>query len=257
MSGVHPTAVVAPGARLGADVQIGPYAVIGDHVVLGDRVCVMAHAFLDGWTTIGAECTVFPFASLGSQTQDLKYRGGKTAVTIGDRTTIREYVTVNASTVDGGVTRVGAACHIMAYVHIAHDCTIGDRVIISNGATLAGHVVVEDDVGISGLAGFHQFVRVGRMAYIGGMTKIVQDVPPYMLCDGTPAAMHAVNTVGLQRHGVGPEAVAMLRKAFKLLYREGLNTSQALERMRVELAPCAERDVLLRFIETSERGILK
>ena len=257
MSGVHPMAVVAPGATLGANVEIGPFVFVGPHVTLGDGVRIMPHAYLDGWTTLGAGCTVFPFASLGAQTQDLKFRGGRTAVEIGAGTTLRESVTVHAATADGGVTRIGAGCHIMAYVHIAHDCQLGDRVIISNATQLAGHVTIEDDAGLSGACGVPQFVRIGRMAYVGGMTKVVQDVPPYMLCDGCPAALRAPNTVGLQRHNLTATAQAALRKAYKLLCRDGLNTTQALARMRAELPACDEILHLIRFIETLERGIVK
>ncbi len=250
-------AVVAPGATLGADVEIGPFVFVGPNVTLGDGVRIMPNAYLDGWTTLGAGCTVFPFASVGAQTQDLKFRGGRAAVEIGAGTTLRESVTVHAATAEGGVTRIGAGCHIMAYVHIAHDCRLGDRVIISNATQLAGHVSIEDDAGISGACGVPQFVRIGRMAYVGGMTKVVQDVPPYMLCDGSPATLHSPNLVGLKRHNVSAAAQAALRKAFKILCRDGLNTTQALARMRTELPACDEIQHLIRFIETSERGILK
>ena len=250
-------AVVAPGATLGADVEIGPFVFIGPHVTLGAGVRIMPHACIDGWTTLGAGCAVFPFASVGAQTQDLKFRGGRTAVEIGAGTTLRECVTVHSATADGGVTRIGAGCLIMAYVHIAHDCRLGDRVIISNATQLAGHVTIEDDAGLSGACGVPQFVRIGRMAYVGGMTKVVQDVPPYMLCDGCPAALRAPNTVGLQRHNLPAASQAALRKAYKILCRDGLNTTQALARMRAELPGCDEIQHLIRFIEASERGILK
>lgn len=257
MSGVHPMAVVAPGAVLGLGVEIGPFAFVGPHVTLGDGVRIMPNAFLDGWTTLGAGCTVFPFASLGAQTQDLKFRGGKTAVEIGAGTTLRECVTVHAATADGCVTRIGSGCLIMAYVHVAHDCQVGNRVIISNSTQLAGHVLIEDDAGIAGACGVPQFVRIGRMAYVGGMTKVAQDVPPYMLCDGCPAALRAPNAVGLQRHNLPLTVQAALRKAYKILCRDGLNTTQALARMRAELPACDELEHLIRFIESSERGIVK
>ena len=257
MTQIHPSAVVDPGARIGADVEIGAYSVVGPHLTIGDRTRVMPHVVLDGWTTIGVECVIFPFASIGTQTQDLKFKGGKTFVEIGDRTTLREYVTVNAGTAEGEVTRVGSRCHIMAYCHIAHKCTVGNDVIMANGATLAGEIVIEDAAVLGGFAGVHQFVRVGRMAMLGAMSKIVQDVPPFVIVEGNPAVARAVNQVALQRRGIVPEAQSRIKQAFRLLYREDLSTSQALARIRAEVEPCAEIQYMLAFIEASERGILK
>ena len=257
MTNIHPSAVVHEGARLGADVEIGPYSVVGPNVRLGDRTKIMPHVFLDGETTLGADCTVFPFASIGSRTQDLKYRGGKTYVEIGDGTTLREYVTVNCGTADGEVTRVGSCCHIMAYCHVAHGSRVGNGVIMANGASLSGEVLVEDEATIGGMTGVHQFTRIGRMAMVGGMSRITQDVPPFMLVEGNPAAAHGINSVKLQRANVPADTQAVLKKAFKLLYRQGLSTSQAVERMRAELTLCPEIEHLLDFIAKSERGILR
>jgi UDP-N-acetylglucosamine acyltransferase len=258
MTKIHPSAIVHEGALLGVDVEIGPYSIIGPNVKLGDRTKVMPQVFLDGHTSMGAECMVYPFASIGSQTQDLKYKvGNKTYVEIGDRTTVREYVTINSGTMDGEVTKVGSGSLIMAYCHVAHGCKVGNRVIMANNASLSGDVLVEDDVVIGGMSGIHQFTRIGTCAMIGGMAKITQDVPPYMLVDGNPSGVHGINSVKLQRLNVSAETVALIKKAFKLLYREGLSTRQAMERIHAELPKGPEIEHLIKFIETSERGILK
>lgn len=257
MTVIHPSAIVHQGAELGVDVEIGPYSIVGPHVRIGDRTQVMPQVFLDGHTTIGAECRIFPFASIGSQTQDLKFKGGLTYVEIGDRTTLREYVTVNSGTAEGEVTRVGSGTLIMAYCHVAHGCRVGNRVIMANQASLAGDVLVEDDAVIGGMSGIHQFTRIGGYAMVGGMVKVTQDVPPFMLVDGTPAGVFGINSVKLQRLNVPAEVQATLKKAFKLLYREGLSTRQALDKIKAELVSCAELERLIKFIETSERGIIK
>jgi UDP-N-acetylglucosamine acyltransferase len=257
MTVVHPTAVVSPGAELGADVEIGPYCVVGPHVKIGDRARLMSHVVLDGWTTIGSECALFPFACIGTQTQDLKYKGGKTFVEIGSRTTLREYVTVNSSTNEGETTRVGAGCHIMACCHVGHACRVGDGVIMANATGLAGHVIVEDQAVLGGMSGVHQFVKVGRMCMIGGLTKVTQDCPPFMIVDGNPAGVRGLNSVALERRNVDPAAQRALKDAYRILYREGLSTRQAVARIRADLAPSPELEHLLRFVETSERGIVK
>jgi UDP-N-acetylglucosamine acyltransferase len=257
MTEVHSAAVVHADAQLGVDVQIGPFSVIGPHVTIGDRTRVMPHVFLDGWTTIGRDCTIFPFASVGAQSQDLKYKGGKTFVEVGDGTTLREYVTVNAGTAEGEATRIGSRCHIMAYCHAAHGSKVGNGVIMANGASLSGEVLVEDEAVIGGMTGVHQFTRIGRLAMVGGMSRITQDVPPFMLVEGNPAETRMVNQIGLQRHNFPEETQAVLKKAFKILFREGLSTRQALDRIRTELAMCPELEHLLGFIEASQRGIIK
>ena len=257
MTKIHPSAIVHEGAMLGVDVEIGPFSVIGPNLKIGDRTKVMPQVFLDGHTTLGADCIVFPFASIGSQTQDLKFKGGTTYVEIGDHTTLREYVTVNSGTADGEVTRVGSHSLIMAYCHVAHGCQVGNRVIMANNSALSGDVLVEDDVVIGGMSGVHQFTRIGTCAMIGGLAKITQDVPPYMLVDGNPSGVHGINSVKLQRMNVAPETVATVKKAFKILYRDGLSTRQAMERIHAELPKTPEIERLIKFIETSERGILK
>src|SRR5271157_3682894 len=227
---VHPTAVVHPKAQLGEDCEIGPYCVIGEHVVLGRQCRLHAHVVIDGHTQLGEGNEIFPFASLGLQTQDLKWKGGLTRTVIGSHNTFREYVTVNSATGEGEVTTVGSHNHILAYCHIAHNVTVGDHVIMSNVATLAGHIVVEDRAVIGGLAAVHQFCRVGTMSLIGGCSKVVQDVPPYMMADGNPAKTRTVNKVGLERNGVGAEAQAALKQSYKILFREGLTIPNALAR---------------------------
>ncbi|MDO9542370.1 MAG: acyl-ACP--UDP-N-acetylglucosamine O-acyltransferase, partial [Kiritimatiellia bacterium] len=251
MSKIHPTAIVAPGAELDAGVEIGPYCIIGPHVKISEGTKIMGHVYLDGWTTIGPQCVIFPFACLGTQTQDLKYKGGVTFVEIGERTTLREYVTVNSGTNEGDVTRVGARCHIMAYSHVAHQCLVGNDVIISNAGTLAGHVTVEDCAIIGGLSGVHQFVRIGRMAFIGGCSKATQDIPPFMMADGNPAAIHGLNAIGLQRHNVPEETRRVLKEAHRIIYRQNLTVNQALETIKAELPSCPELEHLTTFIASS------
>jgi UDP-N-acetylglucosamine acyltransferase len=256
MSTIHPTAVVAPGAELGADVEVGPYCVIGPNVRVGDGTRLVSHVVLGGHLTLGRGCRVFPFAALGTITQDLKYRGGAPRVEIGDGTTIREYVTVNTATADGDVTRVGERCLLMANTHVAHDCVVGNEVIMANSAALGGHVIVEDRAIVGGLSGIHQFVRIGTTSIIGSGSKLSQDLPPFMLADGNPIRVPTINLVGLRRRGHSPEACASLRAAHRILYREGLNVRQAVERIRAELSG-PEIDRLASFIEGSERGILR
>jgi len=215
----------------------------------------MPHVFLDGCTTLGADCTIFPFASIGTKTQDLKFKGGEPRVTIGDRTTIREYVTVNAATYDGDITSVGADCLIMAYAHVAHDCQVGNGVIIANCGTLAGHIVVEDEVIIGGLSGIHQFVRLGRMCIIGGCSKVTKDVPPFMMADGHPLKVRGLNSVGLKRRNIDTLARKELKQMFRKLYREDLSTSRAIDAIELEKFASHEAVELLDFVKHSERGI--
>lgn len=257
MTDIHPTAIVAPGAELDDGVEIGPYCIIGSHVKIGKGAKIMGHVYLDGWTTIGPQCSIFPFASIGTQTQDLKYKGGVTFVEIGERTTLREYVTVNSGTNEGDVTRVGTRCHIMAYSHIAHQCLIGNNVIISNGVQLAGHVIIEDCAVIGGLSGAHQFVRIGRMCFFGACSKATQDIPPYMMADGNPATIHGLNIEGLRRHKAPEESLNILKKAHSIIFRQNLTVHQAIEKIKAELPSCPELEHLTAFIASSERGITR
>jgi UDP-N-acetylglucosamine acyltransferase len=254
---VHQTAVIHPKAEIGARCDIGPYCVIGEHVVLGESCRLHSHVVIDGYTTLGNDNEIFPFASIGKKTQDLKWRGGVARVQIGDRNTFRESVTVNSATNDGDVTVVGSDNHILAYSHIAHDVKLGNHIIISNVGTLGGHVTVEDHAVIGGLAAIHQFCRIGTMSMIGGCTKVVQDVPPFMIVDGNPAVTRALNKVGLERNGVSDEAQGALKQAFKLLFREGLAISNALTKIESELPKLPEVLHLVEFVRSSGRGLCK
>ena len=254
---IHPLAVVSPGAELGENVPVGPFCTVGPDVRLGDGVTLRSHVSVDGHATVGAGCEIWPFASIGGKTQDLKYKGGAPRLVVGENTVIRECATLNCATFDGGETRVGSKCLIMAYCHVAHDCVVGDRVIMANNATLAGHIVVEDDVILGGLTGVHQFVRIGRMSILGGYTKAVKDVPPYMMADGDPLKVYGPNKVGLERHGVSPETQQALKQAYKIVFRTDLRVAEALARIEAELAPTPEIRNFVEFIRNSERGIAK
>lgn len=254
---IHETAVIHPGARIGKDVEIGPYAVIGENVLIDDGTKIGAHVVVDGWTSIGKNCVIFPGASIGSEPQDLKFRGEKSYVFIGDNTKIREFATVNRATGEGEETRVGSNCLLQAYTHVAHNCVVGNHVIMSNAATLAGHVTVEDRVVIGGLSGVHQFVKIGRNAMIGGLTKIVQDVPPFVIVDGHPAKVSGLNSVGLSRAGIGAASRSLIKKAYKLLYRSGLSLPQAIAMIEQEVDSCEEVEHFLRFLRNAERGICR
>jgi len=257
MTNIHQTAVIHPRAEIGAGCEIGPYCVIGEHVVLGDGCRLYSHVAIDGHTTLGRENEIFPFAAIGMKTQDLKWKGGLTRVQIGDRNTFRESVTVNSATGDGEVTTVGSNNHILAYSHLAHNVTVGNHVIMSNVGTVAGHVTIEDHAVIGGVVAIHQFCRVGRMAMIGGCSKVVQDVPPFMIVDGNPGATRTINKVGLERNGVSEAAQSALKQAFKLLFREGLTMSNALAKIEAELPKLPEILHLIGFVRTSERGLSK
>jgi len=254
---IHSTAVIHPKATLGANCEVGPYCVIGEHVTLGEKCKLHSHIVIDGHTKLGKRNEIFPFASIGLKTQDLKWNGGITRTEIGDNNTFREYVTIHSATADGEVTSVGSNNHILAYCHIAHNCTIGDKIIMSNVATLAGHVTVEDFAVVGGLAAVHQFCRIGKMSIIGGCSKVVQDVPPFMLADGNPAGTRTVNKVGMERNGVSEEAQNALKQAYKILFREGLTISNAVAKVEKELPSLPEIRHLIQFVSASERGISK
>jgi len=254
---IHSTAVIHPKARVGDGCEIGPYCVIGEHVELGAGCKLHSHVVIDGHTKLGARNEIFPFASIGLKTQDLKWKGGVTRTEIGDGNTFREYVTIHSATSDGDATTVGSNNHILAYCHVAHDCRLGSNIVMSNVGTLAGHVTVEDHAIVGGLAAVHQFCRIGKMAIIGGCSKVVQDVPPFMLADGNPAETRTINKVGLERNGVSEEAIGALKSAYKILFREGLTIPNALVKIEKELAPLPEVLHLVQFVKSSERGISK
>jgi len=274
MATVHPSAQVDPTARLGAGVEVGPWCLVGPQVVigagtvleshvtvtgevtLGERNRLRHHASVEGWTVLGDDNEVWPYAYLGQRTQDKKFAGGRPGTRIGSRNVFREYVTVHAATGDGDLTVVGDDNLLLAFVHIAHDCTLGDGIIISNSTGLSGHVTIEDRAVIGGMSGIIQYCRIGRLAMVGGLGKVVQDIPPYMLADGSPAETRMPNKIGLQRAGWSEEEQALARTAHRILYREGLNRSQAIERLREH--PQAGHPVLahlIRFAETSVKGM--
>ncbi len=257
MASIHPTALIDPRARLGVECIIGPYCILGPEVVLGDRCHLHSHVVIDGHTTLGSDNEVYPFSCLGLKTQDLKWKGGITRVEIGSHNVFREYVTIHSATADGAATVVGSHNHLLAYVHLAHDVHMGNHVIMSNVATLAGHVTVDDHAVIGGLAAVHQFCRVGRNAMIGGCSKVVQDVAPFMMADGNPAETRFVNKTGLERAGFGPELIATLTKAYKLIFRSGLTTANAVARLAADLPDGPELRHLMAFIEAGGRGLAK
>jgi UDP-N-acetylglucosamine acyltransferase len=254
---IDSTALVAPGAQLGEDVSVGPYAVIGPNVIVGDRTVIGPHVVLENWTSIGSEAKIHVGAVIGSDPQDLKFSGAQNWVRVGDRTTIREYVTIHRATAEEEETVVGDDNLLMAYVHVAHNCVIGNHVILANAVMLAGHVVVEDYAIIGGMTPVHQFVRIGAHAFIGGGSRVPQDIPPFVRCAGNPLRVAGLNSVGLTRRGFPPAVLAELKRAYRIIYRSDLNVTQAVEKVRTELEPFPEVSAFVRFIESSERGITK
>lgn len=257
MARIHPTAIIDSTAHVGQTTQIGPYCVIGANVTLGEGCTLHNNVTIAGPTTIGEGNEFYPYCAIGHRSQDLKYEAEPTYLEIGNRNTFREFVTVHRATAPNGITRVGSHGNFLAYAHIAHDCIVGDHVIFSNNGTLAGHVVVADHAVIGGLSGVHQFCRIGAHAIVGGCTKIVQDVPPFMIADGNPAEIRGVNFVGLERRGFSADAIRDLREAYKLIYRGNLNTSQGLEALRARFPASDLVTHLAEFIATSERGIVR
>ena len=253
---VHSTAIIHPKARLGADCEIGPYCVIGEHVEIGPGCRLVSHVVIDGHTRLGQGNEIYPFASIGLKTQDLKWKGGVTHTQIGDYNTIRECVTIHSATGEGEATVIGSHNNILASSHIGHNVLMGDQVIISMAA-LAGHVVVEDHALVGGLSAVHQFCRVGKMAMVAGCAKVVQDVPPYMIVDGNPAETRTINKVGMERNGMSEEGQVAMRQAYKILFRDGLTTPNALARIETELPPLPELQHLVQFVRASQRGITK
>lgn len=254
---IHPTATVDKKAELADDVEVGPYCLIGPNVKVGDGTKIGPHAVLDGYTTIGRNNRVFAGAVIGSITQDLKYKGEKSYVRIGDNNIIREYVTINLGTKKDSATIIGNSVLLMAYSHIAHDCVIKDGAIIANAGTFAGYVTIGEKAVVGGLVGIHQFVRVGKLAIIGGCSKVVQDVVPYSNCDGHPLKVYGLNTIGLKRAGISEKSRTNLKKAFKLLFSSGLSISNALKCIKTEIPICAEVTHLIEFVSSSERGIAR
>jgi UDP-N-acetylglucosamine acyltransferase len=254
---IHPTAIVHPNADIARGVDIGPYCLVGEHVAIGKGSMLQAHVVVNGWTTIGEDCEIYPFATIGATSQDRKYAGERAFTKIGNRTVLREYVSVQRATGEDQVTQVGDDCLLLAYVHIAHNCVLGNNVTMSNLAQLAGHVEVSDFATIGGQAGVHQFTRIGRYAMVGGASKITKDVPPFFLIEGNPAEPYGLNSVGLRRAGFTVEERNEIKKFYKILYNPKLNVSQAVEAMKAEASSDPGRE-LVAFLEApSQRGILK
>ncbi len=254
---IHPSSVVDPLAELPDQIEIGPFCVVGAGVRLGEGCRLISHVAIQGPTKIGERNLFYPFCSVGGRTQDLKYRGEPTFLEIGSDNCFREGVTINRGTGPDEKTVMGSGNNLLAYAHVAHNCTVGDGCIFSNNGTLAGHVVVEDYAIIGGLSAVHQFCRIGTRSMIGGCTKIVQDVPPFMVADGNPAQIRAINQVGLERSGCDPETIKTLRRAFKILFDSSLNTTQAVTRLQEEFQGCAEINRLVAFVQSSHRGIIR
>ncbi len=254
---IHPTALVSPKAQLGENVSVGPFAVIEEDVVIGDGTQVGSHVLIHSGSRIGKKCRIFKGAVVGTDPQDLKFAGEKTTLEIGDNTTIREFCTLNRGTTHRMKTTIGSNCLLMAYVHVAHDCDIGDNVILANAVNMAGHVVIEPFAAVGGMSPIHQFVRVGRYSFVGGGLRVSKDIPPYILAAGDPVQFAGINRVGLSRKGFSSDTMNEIRRAYKILYRSGLNISQALQKLKEEESPIPEVRNIIEFIEKSERGIIK
>lgn len=252
---IHPTAIVDPGAELEEGVEVGPYAIVGPNVRLGANTTVGPHALIERNTHVGRECFIAKGAVLGTEPQDLKYEGEDTLLVVGDGTTIREFATLNRGTRASGKTVVGNGCLLMAYSHIAHDCVIGNRVIIANAVQMGGHVVIEDSATIGGLCALHQFVRIGSYAFIGGASRIPKDIVPYVRAAGNPIELYGLNTVGLERRGFSKATRLELKRAYRILFKSELNISQAVAELRQVDDVTPEVEHLLDFIEASERGV--
>jgi UDP-N-acetylglucosamine acyltransferase len=252
---IHPTALVDPGADVAADATIGPFAIVGPAVTLGTGVVIGPHATVERNTRLGAGVRIGQGSVIGGDPQDLKFRGEETWVEIGPGSVVREYSTINRGTAASGVTRVGRDCFLMSYVHLAHDCHLGDGVIIANGTQLAGHVTIEDRAILSGLCAVHQFVSIGSLCFIGGCTRVNQDIPPYVRAVGNPVELYGLNSVGLQRAGLPAESVSALKRLYRLFFNSDLNLTQALDRARSELPPLPEVERFLEFVGNSQRGM--
>lgn len=253
---IHPSAIVEPTVQLGADVEIGPFAYVGGAARIGDGTRIHHHASIEGNTVLGAGCEVFPYCSIGTKSQDLKYKGGNPGVRIGDRNVFREYVSVHAATYDGDFTEIGHDNTILAYSHVAHDCKLGSHIVTSNSVGLAGHVVVEDHVTLGAVCGVHQFCRIGAYAMVSAYAKVVQDIAPFFIADGQPAVIRAINKVGLERKGFSAEQLGRVKQLHRILFRDGLNRTQALEKLTAHPeAASAEIQRVLAFAASSERGL--
>jgi UDP-N-acetylglucosamine acyltransferase len=252
---IHPTAAIDPDAELAPDVEVGPFAIIGPGVRVGARCRIAGHATLERNVILAEGVRVGQGSILGGDPQDLKYRGEPSRVEVGAESVIREYTTINRGTAASGVTRVGQDCFIMSYVHLAHDCHIGDGVLIANGSQLAGHVTIHDRASLSGLVAVHQFGTIGTHAFVGGCSRVNQDIPPYVKAVGNPIELYGLNTVGLQRANFPSETIAALKRVYRLIFNSELNLSQAIDRARTELPPLSEVERFLEFVASSQRGV--
>lgn len=257
MTNIHPTAIVHPSAELGEDVEIGPYSIVGADVILGDRCRIRSHVVIDSGSRLGREVEVFSGAVLGSEPQDLKYAGEKTYLEVGNNTQIREFVTLNRGTTYHYKTVIGSNCLIMAYAHVAHDCIIGNNVILANAVNMGGHVVIEDFVGIGGLTAIHQFVRIGQHSYVGGGLRVAKDVPPFVLAMGEPLRFGGTNYVGLSRKGFSDEQILRIKRAYRYIYRSNLALKEAIEKIEREFAGIKEIEAIVQFLRQCERGIIR
>jgi UDP-N-acetylglucosamine acyltransferase len=255
-SNIHPTAIVEPGAEIGENVTIEPYAIVKKGVKLENGVTIKSHAYIDGYTSIGSGSIIWPSASIGTKTQDLKYRGEKTYVFIGKNTEIREFATINSSTYEDSAVRIGDHCLIMAYCHIAHNCEVGNHVIMSNNSLLAGHVVVEDYAIIGGMTPVHQFARIGCHSMVGGMSRVTHDVPPYTVGGGIPYCLGGINRIGLKRRKFDFETRRALARAYRLVYRSRLHLEEALHKIEIEIGFLPEIEHFVRFCRTTKRGLI-
>ncbi len=255
---IHPTAIINPKAEIGKNVKIGPYSIINEKVIIGDRCEIGPHVTIDPFVTLGADCKIFQFASVGAPPQAIKFKGEETYVKIGKGTIIREFVTINRGTAfGGGVTQVGEKNFLMAYCHVAHDCKTGKGVILANNATLAGHITIEDYVTVGGLVAIHQFVRIGKHAYVGGKSAVVKDVPPYVIASGDRATLHGLNSVGLKRQGMSKTTLSALKKTYRIIFRIGLTMNEAIERVKAEVEQTPEVINFIEFLQKSARGITR
>ncbi len=255
---IHETAIIDSKAEIDTDVQIGPYSIVGKNVFIGKGTVIGPHTVIDQFVTIGQDCHIFQYASIGADPQAIKFEGEETYVKIGRGTVIREFVTINRGTgFGGGVTEVGEKNFLMAYAHIAHDCKTGREVVLANAATLAGHITIGNHVTIGGLTAIHQFVRIGDYAYVGGAAAVVKDVPPYVIAAGDRAKLHGLNSVGLKRQGFSQKTLSSLKKTYRIIFRIGLTLNEAMERVRAEVEQIPEVINLINFLKSSQRGLTR
>ncbi|MBI9084048.1 MAG: acyl-ACP--UDP-N-acetylglucosamine O-acyltransferase [Desulfobacterales bacterium] len=255
---IHETALIDPGAEIGEGVEIGPYSVIHADVYIGAGTRIGSHVVIEPYVTIGPNCQIFQFAAIGATPQSVKFEGEKTFVKIGRGTTVREFVTIHRGTGFGtGITEIGEDCFLMAYTHVAHDCSVGRRVILSNNTTLAGHIEIGDYATVGGLVAIHQFVRIGPYAFVGGKSAVVKDIPPYVIAAGDRARLHGLNSVGLKRHGFSQQNLTQLKKAYRIIFRIGMTRNEAIERVLAEVEHTPEVMAFIEFIKASLRGVTR